>query len=851
MRELPSGTVTFLFTDVEGSTRLLEELGTTAYAALLAEHHHVCRQAWVAHGGLEVDTAGDAFFVVFERPSDALEAAQAAQQALVEMGVGVRMGVHTGEVALTETGYVGIEVHRAARIAAAGHGGQVLVSAATIDLVDIAGMRDLGEHRFKDLAAAERIYQLGDGEFPPLKSLYRVTLPVPQTAFLGREEEVGEVAALLARADARLVSLTGPGGTGKTRLALQAAAETSGNYPDGVFWVGLAPLRDATLALSTLAQALGVPEQAERSLLETLAERAGGKRLLVVLDNAEHLLPILAAELTALRAAAPTLTLLVTSRERLQLQGELVYAVPSLSEPESMELFLARAAALGAPVARSAAAAELCRRLDHLPLAVELAAARTVLFSAEQLLERLSERLDLLRGGRDADPRQQALRATIDWSHDLLDESEKQLFRRLSVFVGGCTYAAAERVADTDPDTLQSLLDKSLIRRGDEDEPRYWMLETVREYATERLHHSGEADEVRRMHGDWCIAVAEEAAATLDRNAGADDRVAALDRLELEYDNCRTALSWATELAEVELGLRLGGSLVRYWVGRGNFTEARAWLESLVAGAGGVASPSLVDCLSGAGWLAVEQGELELGHRHLEQGLSLARHLGDLRREAVMLSLLGAVAGFSGDNAGAISLLHESVKLNRSIGDSSGAALALNNLGCTLLDLGELEPAATALDESLAIAREEGDAQLLAIVLNSAGAIAVHRGALDEARDLHEESLALAQQLGDQRGVAWALKSLAEVHAARGDPERAVRLWGASDRINGEIGRNETMTPVERAKREEALLDLRARLGEPAFDVALDEGRELDLDRAVAYALDVSAPPVNRHAAPR
>ena len=343
--------------------------------------------------------------------------------------------------------------------------------------------RDLGEHRLKDLSAPERIYQLGDGDFPALKTLYRTNLPVPATPFLGREQELAEVLELLAADDARLLTLTGPGGTGKTRLALQAAGRASDAYPDGVWWIPLAPLRDPALVLATAAQTLG----SKNGLAEHIADKA----MLCLFDNFEQVVEA-APELAALVSACPNLDVLVTSRERLRVGGEQTYPVPPLAESDGEALFLTRARAVDPSFAASEAVRELCLRLDELPLALELAAARTALFSPEQLLEKLSQRLDLLKGERDADPRQQTLRATIEWSYDLLSQEEQDLFARLSIFAGGCSYEAAEQVADADPDTLQSLLDKSLLRKRESDAgPRYWMLETIREYATERLEHVG------------------------------------------------------------------------------------------------------------------------------------------------------------------------------------------------------------------------------------------------------------------------------------------------------------------------------------------------------------------------
>ncbi|HZT94997.1 MAG TPA: adenylate/guanylate cyclase domain-containing protein, partial [Gaiellaceae bacterium] len=425
MRELPRGTVTFLFTDIEGSTRLLQELGAEEYGNVLAEHRRILRDAFERHGGVEVDTQGDAFFVAFPTGPGALEAAREAQG---ELDLPVRMGLHTGTSLLTEEGYVGADVHRAARIAAAGHGRQVLISAATAALIDADELRDLGEHRLKDLSAPERIFQLGVGEFPPLRTLYRTNLPIPATPFLGREQELADVVQQLARDDVRLLTLTGAGGSGKTRLALQAAAEAAEAYPDGVWWVPLAALVDPADVGPAAARALGGGG--------SLPELVGGRRLLLIFDNFEHVVeaaPDVAAVLTECARA----DVLVTSRERLRVQGEHVYPVPVLERAASVELFLARARAAQPGFEPDEHLDELCARLDDLPLALELAAARASLLSTEQLLERLGNRLDLLRGGRDAETRQQTLRATIEWSYELLEPDEKALLARLSVFRGG------------------------------------------------------------------------------------------------------------------------------------------------------------------------------------------------------------------------------------------------------------------------------------------------------------------------------------------------------------------------------------------------------------------------------
>ena len=576
-RDLPSGTVTFLFTDVEGSTRLLHELGAEGYSEALAEHRRLIREACAAEGGVEVDTQGDAFFFAFPTAPGALTAANAFTETLASGPIQVRVGLHTGTPLLTDEGYVGADVHRAARIAAAGHGAQILVSSSTAGLVELE-LTDLGEHRFKDLSAPERIHQLGDGDFPALRSLYRTNLPVPATAFLGRERELADVVELLARADVRLLTLTGPGGTGKTRLALQAAAEAADGYPDGVFWVPLASLRDPTLILPAVAQALEIKEEPGTPLVATLTHGVASKRSLLVLDNVEHLLPAGLDELATLSAIAGPV-LLLTSRERLQLHGEQLYPVPTLEEHEGVALFLVRARGLDPAFTDDGGVAELCTRLDNLPLAIELAAARTGLFTPEQLLGRLADRLDLLKAVRAADPRQQTLRATIEWSHELLQRQEQRLFQRLSVFADGCTFEAAGEVCGADPDALQSLLDKSLIRRRpSEAGPRYWMLETIREFAAERLEQAGDLGVVRDRHAEW---MASGAFALRFQVRDYDD--AAFAVLRMEHANVRAALTWALETGHADWARQILEGLWFFWIISGRASEGDEWASRVVS----------------------------------------------------------------------------------------------------------------------------------------------------------------------------------------------------------------------------------------------------------------------------
>ncbi len=568
-RDLPSGTVSFLFTDVEGSTQLLHELGDEHYAEALDEHRRVIRDACARHAGVEVDTQGDAFFLAFATAPAALEAAAQASTTLASGPIRVRMGIHTGTPHLGREGYVGADVHRAARIAACGHGGQVLVSASTASLVAPARLRDLGEHRLKDLGAPERIYQLGDADFPPLASLHRTNLPVPSTPFLGRGQELAKVIGLLSRRDGRPLTLTGPGGTGKTRLALQAAAEVADRYPHGVWWVPLAVLRDPELVRAAIEQSLDATSD--------LAEHVADRRMLLLLDNFEHVVAA-RSEIADLLAACPGLDVLVTSRESLHLTGEQEYPVPPLQPEEGVDLFVARARAVEPDFAADELVPEICRRLDELPLALELAAARVRALSPAQLLERLEQRLSLLTGGaRDLPERQRTLRATIEWSHELLLPEERRLFARLAVFRAGCTLGSAEAVADAELDTLQSLLDKSLVRHTGE---RFWMLETIREYAYEQLEEGGESDEVERRHAQHFLALAEEAWPHLRWDGSPGDW---LDRLEREHDNLRAALDRFHAAGETQLQLELAGALSRFWLMRGHLAEAGRRLDTALA----------------------------------------------------------------------------------------------------------------------------------------------------------------------------------------------------------------------------------------------------------------------------
>jgi predicted ATPase/class 3 adenylate cyclase len=520
-----------LFSDVEGSTALLGRLGDR-YGDALAAQRALMRAAISADGGHEMGTEGDSFFVVFGSAADAVECCVAAQRALARydwpggVAVRVRMGLHSGEPVRHQDGYVGMDVHRAARIAAAAHGGQVVLSDATRLLVQSrlpagVSVRDLGLHRLKDLQPPERIYQLAAPglaeQFPPLKSLGSATsLPVPPTALVGRDDDVERLRAVLVGSGTRLVTLTGPGGIGKTRLAMQVAAGLPDAFPDGLWWVGLAPVSHGEQALSAIAQVLGVKEEERAGLERAVATRLGGRRTLIVLDNAEHLLPDLADVVVRLLAAGDRLVVLATSRERLQLSAEHVYPVPPLSAADAVALLQQRAAAAGVPAGEPQILDRLCARLDRLPLALELAAARLRVFSPAQLLDRIDSRLDLFTGPRDAELRHRTLRATIEWSHDLLTEPEQALYRRLAVFAADCTLGAAESVCQPEPGALDGLLDKCLVVRGDDTpEPRFGMLESIRDFAAERLGADGEAPGLRARHAGYFRALADRMDAAL------------------------------------------------------------------------------------------------------------------------------------------------------------------------------------------------------------------------------------------------------------------------------------------------------------------------------------------------
>jgi predicted ATPase/class 3 adenylate cyclase len=812
-RELPSGTITFVFTDIEGSTRLLEQLGADAYADALAAHRRVLREAFARHDGVEVDTQGDSFFVAFSTAPAAIAAAGEAQQVLEPGPIQVRIGIHTGTPRVTEEGYVGQDVHRAARIAAAGHGGQVLVSSSTASLIDSAGLRDLGEHRLKDLAAPERIYQLGDEAFPPPKSLQQTNLPIPATPFLGRQRELDEVTVLLGSEDARLLTLTGPAGAGKTRLALQAAAEASDHYPDGVFWAPLSALRDPKLVVEVAAQAL----KARNGLAERIADR----RLLLVLDNFEHLIDA-ADDLARLLATCPKLRLLVTSRELLRLPGEQAYPVPPLEPKDATQLFTARARAADPRFEPGPIVEQICSRLDNLPLALELAATRVTALSPDQLLNRLSERLDLLKAGRGVDPRQQTLRATIEWSYDLLDQEERRLFEGLSVFRGGFMTDAAEEVCNADIDTLQSLVDKSLLRLQGE---RFWMLETIREYAGQQLEQRGETELLGQRHAEYFLALAEETA------RGAPDPVVDGEHLRHDLDNLRSALEWFVGASDAESELRLAtAAFWNLWT-LTSLRELRVWLVSALERASDADSRLRADGLGAAALAAANLGESEDAHKYARESLALARERDDQRQIEWALRVLS----FDEPNLDERRrLLQECERLNRTLGNDVGLGWVTYLLGWALLDEGRFKEARDLLEDAARIFAELGKRwEATNAEIDIANAL-VADGEYEPARPILEEALRTAVELQSLSLAVEALIALGSIRV-RSEPGSGARLLSAAWTIGEESGN--PLDPRLRGLAAEMGENLaRERLAE-RFEAEWEAGSRLTFEEAVALAL--------------
>ncbi len=815
--ELPSGTVAFLFTDIEGSTRRWQR-DPRAMAAAVARHDALLRAAIAEHGGVVFKTVGDAFCAAFATVPPAVATALDAQRALAaeqwgDIGaIRVRMAVHVGDAEERDADYFGPAVNRVARLLSAGHGGQLLLSLPAAELVrdslpGVAQLRDLGEHRLKDLTRPEHIFQLiaADlpADFPPLATLdhHPNNLPPQLTPLVGREQELADVRALLDRADVRLVSLTGPGGTGKTRLSLQVGTDAVDDYADGVWFVALEKATDETVAVAELAQALGVREIAGQSPLDAVTEYLRDKRLLLVLDNFEqvvHEAPLVAR----LLGGSPGIKMLVTSRVRLALQGEHEYSVPPLEVPSrraeaavpelmgcsAIRLFVERARAAKSDFTltddNAAAVVEICRRLDGLPLAIELAAARVKLLPPRAMLSRLENRLNLLTGGgRDRPARQQTLRGAIAWSYDLLAPEEQTLFARLAVCAGGCVFEAAEIVGNADGDldlltSLEMLVDHSLVRQVEDadGEPRFLMLATIREYARERLAASDEADAMDDRHAAWCVSLAEEAEPAL---LGPEQQVW-LERLEREHDNLRAALTWNLGNARGEQGVRLAGALARFWEMRGHLSEGRRWLEAALATNADIPAGLTAKALRGLASLMVAQGDYEPAAALYEQSLTLYRDLGDERSTADALAGLASTASHRGDYERAAAFYEQSLSLFQQLKNEWGIAVTLNGMANDAHDLGNFEKANALYEQSLKRFEALGSQRDTARALNNLATIAHDRGDYPRAMALYERSQAVTRALHDTRNLAMTLNNQGIAAQDQGDLATAAALYQES-----------------------------------------------------------------------
>jgi predicted ATPase/class 3 adenylate cyclase len=827
--EYPSGTVAFLFTDIEGSTKRWERDAAAMWAAV-ERHFTLLAEAIAAHYGVRFKTIGDAVQAAFPTAPAAVAAAVAAQSALREEDWGnlgllrVRMAIHVGEATPRDGDYLAPCLNRLARLLMTGYGEQILLSEAARALAEPGlppgcDLLDLGAHHLRDLLQPERIYQLrGPGlvvEFPPLKSLERHlhNLPAQPTVLLGRESEVAATRDLLEQEGARLVTLTGPGGTGKTRLGLQVGAELVDAFADGVWFVPLAAIADPNLVIPAIAQSVGVRETPGEPLLTTVQHFLQSKHALLLLDNFEHLTAA-APAVSALLAACPELQMLVTSREPLWITGERELPVLPLSLPtdrqarglnpaelleySAIRLFIERAQAIkpdfALNVGNAVDIAAICRRLDGLPLAIELAAARVRVLPPRQLLTRLDTRLKVLTGGsRDLPARQQTLRAAIEWSHDLLDPDEQTLFARLAVFSGGCTFEAAEAVCEAQGnlglvvlDGLDSLTQKSLLRPEDglDGESRFTMLETIREYGLERLDASGDADTLRRAHADYYRVLAEEAEPQLT----GPDQVVWLNRLGAEHDNFRSALGWLEQGREVETRLRIGSALWRFWWMRGHVAEGRGWLERALAEAMQLPPIIHANALSSAGILAESQGDYERATALQEKALELRRSIDDQVGIASSLTSLGIIHRIYGDNDRAAELHEQALALWRAMNDERGMTGSLQELGSLALSRGDYAQAEDLLAQSLHLARRSGEASTVGVVLESLGILAFYREDLERAAIFYEQSLAVWRALDDSRMIGTMLANLGEVAHYRKDLAQAESLYREALGLLRELG---------------------------------------------------------------
>jgi predicted ATPase/class 3 adenylate cyclase/Tfp pilus assembly protein PilF len=867
MNPKPTGTITFLFTDIEGSTRRWDAF-PEAMREALARHDHLLRTAITNANGYVFKTVGDAFCAAFQSPESAVDAVWAAQKAIAATswdavdGIRVRMALHTGTAQERDGDYFGPVLNRVARLLSLAYGGQVLLSSGTTALLQgklppRLELQDRGRHRLKDLAHPEHVYQLCLPDllntFPPLKSLDARpnNLPAQPTSFVGREQDIEALSALIRRDGVRLITITGPGGIGKTRLSLQAAANVSDEFPDGLFFVPLAAVESPTLVLPEIAQTLGVPERPGHPLVKTLYRYLEDKHLLLILDNLEQVVDI-APTLTELLQVAPRVKILTSSRIVLQLYGEYEYPLSPLNLPEhsvvqevqtllsfeTIRLFSERAQAVRPAFtlteANAAAVVEICRQLDGLPLAIELAAARIKLFTPQALLDRLASALNMSGGARNLPTRQQTLRGAIEWSYNLLSPADQRLFAILSIFAGSFTAEAVASICDRigestiDPwEGILSLVNQSLIRQQETDaEPRFTMLLTIRAFASDCLKASGITEQLHEVHTAYYLSLVEGSGKlwqTSQQHHG-------LNLIEADYDNIRSALRWSVEQGRFDLGLRLTHPLPPFWEIRGHMSDGRKWLGEVmslrVADVEGYrlqneAAPHDLLVLEAhahqhAGRLAEYQGDYAAAQAAYEQGHALALDLEDesilaqamqslaslayrqgdyelarhryeeARRRwqalnhtsgvATVLQALGNIANRQGDLSTAEHFYRESLHLRRLLKDQRAIATTLNNLGILALRRGELSEADRLWAESLALKQQLGDRSSVASVLNNLGTVARRRGDWKAAKQYLEQGLALKQELGDRPGITYAYNGLGNLYMDTGDLPRAFEM---------------------------------------------------------------------------
>jgi predicted ATPase/class 3 adenylate cyclase len=867
----PFAVTTFLFTDIEGSTRLWEHEPERMRPAL-ARHDALARSAVEATRGVIVKMTGDGVHAAFGDPLDAVSAALQLQQALIDPGAThgipfqVRCGLHLGVVEARDNDFFGNVVNRAARIMGAAHGGQVLLSQPVATLVGDrlpAGvtLRDLGAVRLRDLSSPERVYQLVHPQlrfdFPALRSLEATPNNLPQqvTSFIGRERELADVRKLLQ--SARLVTLVGAGGLGKTRLSVQAAADVMDDYPDGVWFVELAPLADARLVPQVVASALGVKEEAGRPVVEALMKYVGDRQLLIILDNCEHLTHACAELAHQLLQSGPQAKVLASSREPLHVAGETLYPLPALEVPDpsqnvtlaaltqsdGVRLFVDRAIAVQPSFQvtdrNASAVAEICHRLDGIPLALELAAARVRALSVENIAARLSDRFRLLKGGdRTALPRQQTLRALIDWSYDLLNEAERVLLRRLAVFAGGWTLEAAEAVTaggDLDRtdvlDLLTQLVEKSLVALEAAGE-RYRLLETMRQYAEECLDATDEGDAVRTRHLNYYLDLAEKARPEL---VGANQGLW-LSRLDLERENILSGHRWCDHAdGGAEIGLRLINAVKIYWFNRGLLGLGhRVTVEALARPRAQERNFARSRGLFEAGQLGLFMGRYDEAKAYLDESLAIAREIGDQRRVALVLQPLGLASMGLGDVQAARGYLEEALALAQGQGEKREIAAALNLLAHFHRMQGALDTAEPLYERGLALARDLEDRESIAIGLLNLAMVSIGRGAGDRAREMLQDALAIAEEIGSKRESQSVLEVSAGLAGLRGEWPQVARFFGAAEAQAAETGLRRD--PADEAFLAPWVAKARKTLGPAAFTAAEATGRAFSYVEANAEA---------------